>query len=261
MVNVKQALFQKDRNLHADLLLKCIQEGSWTEPMDKHPPEGPLPCLPRYVACSLRRARAERIARAKPEAITLKADGCNPLQGSLASAATAAMGKPEAHVASSGPMQVSVAAPPAYAALAARVAHLELQNKQLRKQLLEARKRSERSASPAACRSVAARPHTPRGAFTAVPPEAPAVGFAAAVTAPAPSETGAAPVVPAANVPARLQPAPTAPSLEKPVTASHPMPEIHAGVSEPFQHGLCISEFCMTEISLKLHELKAVLKL
>lgn len=28
--------------------------------MDKHPPEGPLPSLPRHVACALRRARLER---------------------------------------------------------------------------------------------------------------------------------------------------------------------------------------------------------
>lgn len=28
--------------------------------MDKHPPEGPLPSLPRHVACALRRERLER---------------------------------------------------------------------------------------------------------------------------------------------------------------------------------------------------------
>lgn len=37
-----------------------LEEGTWTEPMDKHPPEGPLPSLPTHVACSLRRLRAER---------------------------------------------------------------------------------------------------------------------------------------------------------------------------------------------------------
>ena len=57
---VRQTLFRKDRNLHSELLLKCIEEGSWTEPMDKHPPEGPLPCLPRHVACALRRQKIER---------------------------------------------------------------------------------------------------------------------------------------------------------------------------------------------------------
>lgn len=36
------------------------QEGHWSEPMNKHPPEGPLPSLPRHVACTLRRERLDR---------------------------------------------------------------------------------------------------------------------------------------------------------------------------------------------------------
>ena len=162
MAKVRQPLFQKDRNLHADLLLKCIQEGTWTEPLDKHPPEGPLPCLPRHVACTLRRARAERIARGRMEAPPPRDAGNLALEGSLATTASAAVRRSEADAVGAGTLRVSVAAPPAYAALAARVAHLESQNKQLRRQLTEARKRSERSASPLATRSVVARPRTPR---------------------------------------------------------------------------------------------------
>ncbi|CAE7453886.1 unnamed protein product [Symbiodinium sp. CCMP2456] len=175
MTSVTQPLFQKDRNLHADLLLKCIQEKAWTEPLDKHPPEGPLPCLPRHVACSLRKARAERLRASRSQ-------GCTEVQrpsDSLAMAAVAAVsGKPEARTSGLGLPEVSVAAPPAYAALAARVAHLELQNKQLRRKLLEARNRScdprpqrQRSASPPAPSATPRPQRTPRtrGAFAAPP--------------------------------------------------------------------------------------------
>lgn len=62
---VRQDEFRRDRNLQAELLLQCIEEGSWTEPLDRHPPEGPLPMLPPHVACALRRKRAERLELAK----------------------------------------------------------------------------------------------------------------------------------------------------------------------------------------------------
>ncbi|CAE8655251.1 unnamed protein product, partial [Polarella glacialis] len=60
LASVRQSEFRRDRNLHAELLLQCIEDGRWEEPMDKHPPEGPLPCLPAHVACRLRRQKTER---------------------------------------------------------------------------------------------------------------------------------------------------------------------------------------------------------
>ncbi|OLP99430.1 hypothetical protein AK812_SmicGene18025 [Symbiodinium microadriaticum] len=153
MASVTQPLFQKDRNLHADLLLKCIQEGAWTEPLDKHPPEGPLPCLPRHVACSLRKARAERLRASRSQGW---AGEVQRPSDSLAMAAVAAVSsKAEARPSGSGLPEVSVAAPPAYAALAARVAHLELQNKQLRRKLLEAQAQAQGKAPFAAAQAMA----------------------------------------------------------------------------------------------------------
>eukprot|EP00439_Symbiodinium_sp_Y106_P050759 s2300_g6.t1 len=222
MASVTQPLFQKDRNLHADLLLKCIQAQAWTEPLDKHPPEGPLPCLPRHVACSLRKARAERLRASRSQ-------GCAEVQrpsDSLAMAAAAAVsGKPEART--SMP-EVSVAAPPAYAALAARVAHLELQNKQLRRQLLEARNRPGPEARPRTPRpaprptprpaSPAPSAHSARGAFAAPPrSEAMVAPVAAAhATAAAHSTTAAAHV---ADPPARVRA-----EVQGPVSAPGPPP-------------------------------------
>lgn len=56
---VPQEEFRRDRNLHTELLLQCIEEGHWTEPLDRHPPAGPLPKLPPYTVCALRRRRQE----------------------------------------------------------------------------------------------------------------------------------------------------------------------------------------------------------
>eukprot|EP00931_Biecheleriopsis_adriatica_P006942 TRINITY_DN108287_c0_g1_i1.p1 TRINITY_DN108287_c0_g1~~TRINITY_DN108287_c0_g1_i1.p1 ORF type:complete len:386 (-),score=73.88 TRINITY_DN108287_c0_g1_i1:48-1205(-) len=161
---VRQPLFRKDRNLHAELLLRCIQEGSWTEPMDRHPPEGPLPCLPRHVACALRRQRAERIGLSRGQtptehvarqeetsqpALAAGRQGYQDAPGvSLADAAAAAVGvrteigkRPDALVPSVSRPSVSLAVPStAYSALAARVAQLEEQNRQLRKQLGQAQR-------------------------------------------------------------------------------------------------------------------------
>mmetsp|Transcript_95544 Transcript_95544/g.169654 ORF Transcript_95544/g.169654 Transcript_95544/m.169654 type:complete len:386 (-) Transcript_95544:131-1288(-) len=171
LATVKQPLFRKDRNLHAELLLKCIQESRWTEPMDKHPPEGPLPSLPRHVACALRREKQERdnLARGAKEAIaeieieqrqTGHAQDATPKEknvqaskvrrsASLAGVASAAVGSrselgPSEDVKSPGcGPHVTVAAPSAaYSALAARVTQLEEQNKKLRRQLGQAQRRS-----------------------------------------------------------------------------------------------------------------------
>ncbi|CAE6925298.1 unnamed protein product [Symbiodinium sp. CCMP2592] len=229
MASVTQPLFQKDRNLHADLLLKCIQEQAWTEPLDKHPPEGPLPCLPRHVACSLRKARAERLRASRSQ-------GCAEVQrpsDSLAMAAAAAVsGKPEARSSVGlGMPEVSVAAPPAYAALAARVAHLELQNKQLRRQLLEARNRPGPEARPRTPRPRTPRPtlrpaspapsaHSARGAFAAPAPphsEAPCKAPLAAAHATAAHSTTAA--AHAADPPARVRA-----EVQGPVSAPGPPP-------------------------------------
>eukprot|EP00930_Biecheleria_cincta_P029514 TRINITY_DN20527_c0_g1_i1.p1 TRINITY_DN20527_c0_g1~~TRINITY_DN20527_c0_g1_i1.p1 ORF type:complete len:415 (+),score=71.64 TRINITY_DN20527_c0_g1_i1:15-1259(+) len=166
---VRQTLFRKDRNLHSELLLKCIEEGSWTEPMDKHPPEGPLPCLPRHVSCALRRQKIERRERAigrvssadRGWEASSKADLRAPARrntsasrsASLADAAAAAVGVRADVEAKTDPEdlsgcdrpkpQVTVAVPSsAYSALAARVAHLEEQNRQLRRQLGQAQRRS-----------------------------------------------------------------------------------------------------------------------
>jgi len=178
LATVKQPLFRKDRNFHAELLLKCIEEGRWKEPMDRHPPEGPLPSLPRHVACALRREKHERdhLARGIKEAIpeieieqgqTGQARDATPKgktvvpaskmarSSSLADVAVAAVGsragEPQPHEAQAisavknpglAP-QVTMAAPSAaYSALAARVAQLEEQNKKLRRQLGQAQKRS-----------------------------------------------------------------------------------------------------------------------
>ncbi|CAJ1370630.1 unnamed protein product [Effrenium voratum] len=157
---LRQPLFQKDRNLHADLLLRCIQEGTWTEPMDKHPPEGPLPSLPTHVACSLRRLRAERGIGAATKRRSLSRGKGEKLRvsdsTSLASAAAAACD----------------ASPYSASALAKRVAFLEQQNKQLRKQLDDARRASPSPSRPAVTSGgscgvkagvsqVRSRPHTP----------------------------------------------------------------------------------------------------
>lgn len=169
---VRQTLFRKDRNLHSELLLKCIEDGNWTEPMDKHPPEGPLPCLPRHVACALRRQKIER----KEQAIirvssadrawessskvevrpTFRRNVSASRSASLADAAAAAVGsraEVQANADQVNPEdllscdrwkpQVTVAVPSsAYSALAARVAHLEEQNRQLRRQLGQAQRQS-----------------------------------------------------------------------------------------------------------------------
>eukprot|EP00747_Dinoflagellata_sp_TGD_P166495 gnl/TRDRNA2_/TRDRNA2_189363_c0_seq1.p1 gnl/TRDRNA2_/TRDRNA2_189363_c0~~gnl/TRDRNA2_/TRDRNA2_189363_c0_seq1.p1 ORF type:complete len:496 (-),score=86.34 gnl/TRDRNA2_/TRDRNA2_189363_c0_seq1:91-1578(-) len=65
MVMVPQEVFRRDRNLHAELLLQCIEEGCWREPFDRHPPNGPLPMLPPHVACAQRRRRLERLQHAR----------------------------------------------------------------------------------------------------------------------------------------------------------------------------------------------------
>lgn len=53
--------FRRDRNLQAELLLKCVEDRCWTEPFDRHPPEGPLPMLPPHVSCALRHKRVGRL--------------------------------------------------------------------------------------------------------------------------------------------------------------------------------------------------------
>ncbi|CAJ1412228.1 unnamed protein product [Effrenium voratum] len=141
---LRQPLFQKDRNLHADLLLRCIQEGTWTEPMDKHPPEGPLPSLPTHVACSLRRLRAERGIGAATKRRSLSRGKGEKLRvsdsTSLASAAAAACD----------------ASPYSASALAKRVAFLEQQNKQLRHPWVRSRPHtpSPRQRAPGDARAV-----------------------------------------------------------------------------------------------------------
>eukprot|EP00435_Cladocopium_sp_Y103_P056113 s1286_g18.t2 len=145
LAKLRQPLFQKDRNLHADLLLKCIQDNHWSEPMDKHPPEGPLPSLPRHVACALRRTRLERrqlggAVSVSPRLPQRREEGVQteggPTSQSLAHAAATAV-KPATNLGGYGYSR----------ALAARLARLELQNKQLRKQLDAVVQRS-RSTSP-----------------------------------------------------------------------------------------------------------------
>ncbi|CAK9014487.1 unnamed protein product [Durusdinium trenchii] len=142
LAKLRQPLFQKDRNLHADLLLKCIQEGHWTEPMDKHPPDGPLPSLPQHVACMLRRQRQERSMSWSRGGFT---DGYPskeaPNFGSFAPGHGAQSLAHAAAAAVSVPMSMA-SAPPAYTALAARLTYLEEQNRQLRRQL-DAEKRRE----------------------------------------------------------------------------------------------------------------------
>merc|ERR1740121_2790884 len=64
---VWQEDFQRDRNLHAELLLQCIEEGHWAEPFDRNPPDGPLPKLPPHVACALKRQKLERLELARGE--------------------------------------------------------------------------------------------------------------------------------------------------------------------------------------------------
>lgn len=64
LASAHQEEFRRDRNLQAELLLQCLEEGRFTEPLDRHPPEGPLPRLPPHVVCALRRKRAERAAHA-----------------------------------------------------------------------------------------------------------------------------------------------------------------------------------------------------
>lgn len=60
---VPQEEFRRDRNLHAELLLQCLEEGRWLEPLDRRPPDGPLPMLLPHVACALRHRR-QRLLRA-----------------------------------------------------------------------------------------------------------------------------------------------------------------------------------------------------
>mmetsp|Transcript_70032 Transcript_70032/g.121205 ORF Transcript_70032/g.121205 Transcript_70032/m.121205 type:complete len:467 (+) Transcript_70032:111-1511(+) len=62
---VPQEEFARDRNLHAELLLQCVEECHWHEPLDRHPPVGPLPKLPPYIVHSMKRRRQERAELAR----------------------------------------------------------------------------------------------------------------------------------------------------------------------------------------------------
>lgn len=149
--------FRRDRNLHAELLLQCVEEGRWMEPLDRHPPDGPLPRLPPHVACALRRQRSERseIAR-EASAVSIGVsqmpnadqDSRRPSASSkrspleqMASSVSTGSSQPSApaslaHVAAAA---VGQATPCAYAPLVARVKYLEDENRRLRKQLNQAR--------------------------------------------------------------------------------------------------------------------------
>lgn len=138
---VAQEAFQRDRNLHAELLLQCIEEGRWKEPLDRHPPPGPLLMLPPHIACSLRRRRHERHEISR-EASATSSTVCGSTNTStsvrsLASAAVAAVGHAPTRGADGG-----ASAPLAYATLAARVAHLQEENKFFRRELRQARSAS-----------------------------------------------------------------------------------------------------------------------
>lgn len=207
---VRQTLFRKDRNLHSELLLKCIEEGCWTEPMDKHPPEGPLPCLPRHVSCALRRQKIERkeravMGRASSADRVREASGKADLRAtsrrntsvsrsaSLADAAVAAVGvRADVEVNTEDPPAfgkskplVTVAVPSsAYSALAARVAHLEEQNRQLRRQLGQAQRRSfSPGGLQGGCGGVRQASSTSRGAPSPVRPSLASAGGVADVAA------------------------------------------------------------------------------
>eukprot|EP00929_Paragymnodinium_shiwhaense_P042383 TRINITY_DN21944_c0_g1_i2.p1 TRINITY_DN21944_c0_g1~~TRINITY_DN21944_c0_g1_i2.p1 ORF type:complete len:462 (-),score=63.84 TRINITY_DN21944_c0_g1_i2:314-1699(-) len=180
---VPQEELRRDRNLQAELLLQCLEEERWTEPLNRHPPQGPLPTLPPHVACAVRRKRTERertvgigatcpryhppadrlgdgqflytdelssqlsseVESEEPSLASFNTAGISSLhtagqneslaqaaarQFSLLAANTSdeALGDPSLLVA-------GVASPPAYASLAARVAHLQDENRRLRQRL------------------------------------------------------------------------------------------------------------------------------
>lgn len=65
LFHVQQDELRRDRNLQAQLLLRCLEQGTWTEPFEGHPPDGPLPKLPPHLVCQLRgRAQSPASARA-----------------------------------------------------------------------------------------------------------------------------------------------------------------------------------------------------
>lgn len=182
---VPQDAFRKDRNLHAELLLQCIEDGQWLEPVNRHPPDGPLPMLAPHVACALRRRREERLelsrgmAAALPEASTIfhcSEDDSQKISASsdclrysreersassdcLRHSRTEAIphGSARSDASASGPAKSlahaaatavgnsgaeGASAPRAYATLAARVVHLQDENRRLRSQLNQARSAS-----------------------------------------------------------------------------------------------------------------------
>jgi len=163
---------RRDRDLHAELLLQCVEEGRWVEPFNRQPPDGPLPRLPPHVACAMRRRRGERLDVASREAAGVATAAARAarmghlgsrepsptsLSGagdkhSLASMAAVAVGcgrfaAPFGEVAEAAAAAVArgratpngaaggAAAPPAYAGLVARVAHLQDENRRLRREL------------------------------------------------------------------------------------------------------------------------------
>lgn len=163
--------FRRDRNLHAELLLQCIEDGRWIEPLDRHPPDGPLPSLPPHVSCALRRRRYMRQDRGRGGDASLldlseihpsEEDACRGTSSQPRSRGrSCAMDPPQslANVAAAAVGQMSIdgydggiSAPPAYTALAARVMHLQDENRLLRRQLSQARSASR------GCRSQLRKP-------------------------------------------------------------------------------------------------------
>jgi len=143
-----QRVLRRDRNLQAELLLGCIEDGEWVEPFDHHPPETPLQKLPPHAVCAAQRRRLQRIERSrladhgtKVGSIAVSEpykflvsdvlDGPAPEPCdtySLAGAAAVAVGK-------GCGVQHGVSTPPAYAGLAARIVNLQEENSRLRKRI------------------------------------------------------------------------------------------------------------------------------
>lgn len=168
---VPQEELRRDRNLQAELLLQCLEEERWTEPLTRHPPQGPLPTLSPHIACAVRRKRTEReraagtgdlCPRYHPAADVLEdsivscaedtssqdSSGVETEDPSLLPStseslahtaarqfALATAGVPEEAIGAVDNLVTGVTAPPAYASLAARVAHLQDENRRLRQQL------------------------------------------------------------------------------------------------------------------------------
>lgn len=210
-------VFQRNRNAYADLLLQCIVSGSWQEPFDRLPSDGPLPQLPKHLAHMARQRRLEEVADrlssssrhlpdtsrpelmadsamgmvvaepAAPSLATSQPEKLLPLRGS--SRANAEAGAAEASLRSQDQNNAEQSAQQCKWAQA-RAAKLELENRCLRKQLKTAQHRAakaEKAAEQAAARAAVAEEQA-----TVVLAKAAAASIVLAPPAASPSSTVAA---------------------------------------------------------------------